>query len=43
MTALKQEVSRLTGIYPDFYVMVEWGGHRRAGGRLGRSVLRRPI
>lgn len=24
MTALKQEVSRLTGIYPDFYVMVEW-------------------
>lgn len=24
MTALKQEVSRLTGIYPDFYVLVEW-------------------
>ena len=24
MTALKREVSRLTGIYPDFYVMVEW-------------------
>lgn len=24
MTALKKEVSRLTGIYPDFYVMVEW-------------------
>ena len=24
MTALKQEVSHLTGIYPDFYVMVEW-------------------
>ena len=24
MTALKQEVSRLTGIYPDFYVMVGW-------------------
>jgi len=24
MTALKQEVSRLTGIYADFYVLVEW-------------------
>lgn len=24
MTALKKEVSRLTGIYPDFYVLVEW-------------------
>ena len=24
MTALKQEVSHLTGIYPDFYVLVEW-------------------
>ncbi len=24
MTALKQEVSKLTGIYPDFYVLVEW-------------------
>ena len=24
MTALKQEVSRLTGVYPDFYVLVEW-------------------
>ena len=24
MAALKKEVSRLTGIYPDFYVMVEW-------------------
>ena len=24
MTALKKEVSKLTGIYPDFYVMVEW-------------------
>ena len=24
MTALKTEVSRLTGIYPDFYVQVEW-------------------
>ena len=24
MAALKQEVSRLTGIYPDFYVLVEW-------------------
>jgi len=24
MTALKQEVNRLSGIYPDFYVLVEW-------------------
>ncbi len=24
MTALKKEVSKLTGIYPDFYVMVQW-------------------
>lgn len=24
MAALKQEVSKLTGIYPDFYVLVEW-------------------
>lgn len=24
MAALKKEVSRLTGIYPDFYVLVEW-------------------
>ncbi|NBI65908.1 hypothetical protein D1646_03595 [Pseudoflavonifractor sp. 60] len=24
MTALKQEVSKLTGIYPNFYVLVEW-------------------
>ena len=24
MSALKQEVSKLTGIYPDFYVLVEW-------------------
>ena len=24
MTALKQEVGKLTGIYPDFYVLVEW-------------------
>lgn len=24
MTALKKEVSHLTGIYPDFYVLVEW-------------------
>lgn len=24
MSALRQEVSRLTGVYPDFYVMVEW-------------------
>ena len=24
MTALKQEVSKLTGIYPDFYVLVQW-------------------
>ena len=24
MTALKQEVSKLTGILPDFYVLVEW-------------------
>ena len=24
MTALKQEVSKLTGIYPDFYVLLEW-------------------
>lgn len=24
MAALKQEVSHLTGIYPDFYVLVEW-------------------
>ncbi|MGI5963459.1 MAG: LCP family protein [Lawsonibacter sp.] len=24
MTALKQEVSKLTGIYPDFYVFLEW-------------------
>ena len=24
MTALRQEVSKLTGIYPDFYVLVKW-------------------
>ena len=24
MAALKQEVSKLTGIYPDFYVLVQW-------------------
>lgn len=24
MTALKKEVSHLTGVYPDFYVLVEW-------------------
>ena len=24
MTALKKEVSKVTGIYPDFYVLVEW-------------------
>ena len=24
MTGLKKEVSKLTGIYPDFYVLVEW-------------------
>lgn len=24
MTALKKEVSKLTGIYPDFYVLVQW-------------------
>ena len=24
MTALKQEVRKLTGIYPDFYVLVQW-------------------
>ncbi|MCI9156007.1 MAG: LCP family protein [Lawsonibacter sp.] len=24
MSALRQEVSRLTGVYPDFYVLVEW-------------------
>lgn len=24
MNALKQEVSKLTGVYPNFYVMVEW-------------------
>ena len=24
MTALKQEVNKLSGIYPDFYVLVEW-------------------
>ena len=24
MSALRQEVSKLTGIYPDFYVLVEW-------------------
>ena len=24
MAALRQEVSRLTGVYPDFYVLVEW-------------------
>ncbi len=24
MTALKQEVSKLTGIYPDFYVLIQW-------------------
>ena len=24
MSALKQEVSKLTGIYPDYYVLVEW-------------------
>ena len=34
MTALKKEVSRLTGIYPDFYVMVEW----EAIGRLVDAV-----
>ena len=34
MTALKKEVSRLTGIYPDFYVMVEW----EASGRLVDAV-----
>lgn len=34
MTALKKEVSRLTGVYPDFYVMVEW----EAIGRLVDAV-----
>ncbi len=34
MAALKKEVSRLTGIYPDFYVMVEW----EAIGRLVDAV-----
>ena len=34
MSALRQEVSRLTGIYPDFYVMVEW----EAIGRLVDAV-----
>ena len=34
MNALKKEVSRLTGIYPDFYVMVEW----EAIGRLVDAV-----
>ena len=34
MTALKKEVSRLTGIYPDFYVQVEW----EAIGRLVDAV-----
>ena len=34
MTALKKEVSRLTGIYPDFYVLVEW----EAIGRLVDAV-----
>lgn len=34
MTALKQEVSRLTGVYPDFYVLVEW----EAIGRLVDAV-----
>ena len=24
MTALKQEVSKITGVYPDFYVFLEW-------------------
>ena len=34
MTALKKEVSRLTGVYPDFYVLVEW----EAIGRLVDAV-----
>ncbi len=34
MTALKLEVSKLTGIYPDFYVLVEW----EAIGRLVDAV-----
>lgn len=34
MTALKTEVSRLTGVYPDFYVLVEW----EAIGRLVDAV-----
>ena len=34
MNGLKQEVSRLTGIYPDFYVMVEW----EAIGRLVEAI-----
>lgn len=34
MAALKKEVSKLTGIYPDFYVLVEW----EAIGRLVDAV-----
>ena len=34
MAALRQEVSRITGIYPDFYVLVEW----EAIGRLVDAV-----
>lgn len=34
MTALKKEVSHLTGVYPDFYVLVEW----EAIGRLVDAV-----
>ena len=34
MTALKQEVGKLTGVYPDFYVLVEW----EAIGRLVEAI-----
>ena len=39
MAALKKEVGKLTGITPDFYVMVQWEAVGEIGGRPGRRVL----